>query len=82
MTISVPNVVVVITDGRSTDRTATVHSAQLLHRISTNVIGIEIANTNEREILSIATDKNHVFDLRTYSSILTIVPNVIKLICP
>ena len=75
------NVVIVITDGRSIDRTQTHASAQLLHQVSPDVVGIEIGNTNEREVIDIATDKNHIFDLQHYSAILSIVPNVINLIC-
>ena len=77
----VDNVVIVITDGRSIDTAHTQSSARLLHQVSRDVVGIEIANTNEREILMIATDRSHVFDLQHYSAILSIVPNVINLVC-
>ena len=75
------NVVIVITDGRSIDPALTQSSARLLHQVSRDVIGIEIGNTNEREVLAIATSRNHVFDLQHFSAILSIVPNVINLMC-
>lgn len=73
---------IVITDGRSTNKNATVTAANQIHQVVDDVIAIEIGNTDETEVLIIATDKQHVFDLKSYSAILTIIPKVISLICP
>ena len=73
---------IVLTDGRSTNRNATQVSSQLLHQVAHDVIAVEIGNTDETEVLIVATDKQHVFDLHNYAAILTIIPNVVQLICP
>ena len=80
--VSADNVVIVFTDGRSTDRDAARYSAEQLQKVADDIIGIEVGNTDETEVTFIATDRQHVFDLHDYTAVLTIIPSVVNLICP
>ncbi|XP_062581120.1 collagen alpha-4(VI) chain-like [Saccostrea cucullata] len=67
---SVPKILVVLTDGQSTDPMATALMADRLHRDGIKVITIGIGQgVRNSELTVIATDKNHVFTATDFKSL-------------
>lgn len=70
---SVPKILVVLTDGQSTDPPATAVMADQLHRAGIKVITIGIGqNVHKSELTVIATDRNHVFTATDFKSLSTL----------
>jgi collagen type VI alpha len=70
---SVPKILVVLTDGQSTDPVATALMADKLHRDGIKVITIGIGQgVRTSELTVIATDKNHVFTATDFSALATL----------
>ncbi|WAR05198.1 COCA1-like protein, partial [Mya arenaria] len=63
----VPNVVLVITDGRSNTPAVTIQQADLLHTISHDVISVYVGSAAYMpELIAIATDSHHVLVVDDY----------------
>ncbi|WAR05269.1 COCA1-like protein [Mya arenaria] len=76
------NVVIVLSDGRSNDKIDTIREATRLHAVSKDVISIVIGSGfDAQELQAIATDRHHVFDVHTYSSLNTIIAQLMQVIC-
>lgn len=70
---SVPKILVVLTDGQSTDSMATALMADQLHRAGIKVVTIGIGqNVRKSELTVIATDRNHVFTADDFKSLATL----------
>lgn len=79
---SADNVVIVLTDGNSNDKSDTIHEANNLHRVSHDVISIVVGSgVDLNELNAIATDQHHVFDVRRYGDLNTLIPQVLDLVC-
>ncbi|XP_045208537.2 collagen alpha-1(XII) chain-like [Mercenaria mercenaria] len=76
------NVVLVLTDGQSNNHIDTIREANQLHQDSKDVISIVIGSgINTNELNAIATDNHHVFDLRSYNNLSSILPQLMQIIC-
>lgn len=79
---TVENVVIVLTDGQSNSHSTTIQEANNLKQVSQDVISIVIGSgINVNELNAIATDRHHVFDLRSYSVLSSILPKLLQVIC-
>lgn len=79
---SAENVVIVLTDGQSNNHIDTIREANKLHMVSQDVISIVIGTgINLKELNAIATDSHHVFDLRSYNNLSSILAQLMQIIC-
>ncbi|XP_046571856.1 collagen alpha-4(VI) chain-like [Haliotis rubra] len=70
---SAAKIVIVITDGQSTNRANTVQQANNLHQAGVEVMAIGIGSSaNQQELANIATDTKHVFSVTNFDSLKTI----------
>ena len=64
------NILVVLTDGKSTDVNDTAEQAQLIHSTSSvKVFAIGIKNYDFVELMAIASDPHHVFTVDDFSAL-------------
>jgi hypothetical protein len=77
-----PNVLIVMTDGKSTVASATLTASGLIHRagIKTSAIGIGIS-VSHTELSAIATDSHHVFTVSSFDALHTIQAQVSATTC-
>ncbi|KAL4229591.1 hypothetical protein ACF0H5_012629 [Mactra antiquata] len=76
------NVVIVLTDGQSNNKINTVQEANKLHTVSHDVISIVIGQgINLNELNAIATDNHHIFDIRSFGDLASILPQLMQVIC-
>ncbi|KAH3692696.1 hypothetical protein DPMN_193850 [Dreissena polymorpha] len=76
------NVVIVFTDGDSNDKQDTISEANNLRTVSDDVISIVIGSgINIAELNALATDSHHVFDVHSYNSLQSILPQLMQIIC-
>nr|KAG5712283.1 hypothetical protein BaRGS_023862 [Batillaria attramentaria] len=75
-------IVIILTDGQSSDRSETVHEAQLLKGTGAVVIAVGIgSNTNDYELRQIATDTQHVFNVRSFDFLFAIQQQILTEAC-
>lgn len=76
------NILVILTDGQSTDKNQTVVEADRLHHTSTRVIAIGIGNgIDSQELLDIASSPNLVFNVDTFAALPTIEAQIGEVTC-
>lgn len=75
--INASHVVIVLTDGRSTDVSQTIAEAQILKDNKIEVISIGVgASVNPYELDHMATDRNHVFTVGSFDILHTILDEI------
>ena len=64
---------IVLTDGASANRNLTIQEAGLLKQQNVNILAIGIgASINEAELQGMASDKKHVFTVRSFDALKTV----------
>ncbi|XP_071081373.1 collagen alpha-4(VI) chain-like [Haliotis cracherodii] len=70
---SAAKIVIVITDGQSTNRSITIRQANILHKAGVEVMAVGIGiGVNHQELAHIASDAKHVFSVTNFDALKTI----------
>ncbi|XP_067680567.1 collagen alpha-4(VI) chain-like [Haliotis asinina] len=70
---SAARIVIVMTDGQSTNRANTIQEANILHQAGVEVMAIGIGSgANQQELANIASDTKHVFSVTNFDALKTI----------
>ncbi|XP_061197993.1 uncharacterized protein LOC133206079 [Saccostrea echinata] len=78
----VVNILIVMTDGQSNDRQATITQANKLHGMNIKTFGIGIGSgINRAELEHIATDSKHVFTVSNFDALNTLQAELKKTAC-
>lgn len=77
----VPHVLVVITEGRSDNRTETYIEADNVHHSDIKTFVIGVGNVDHNEIFHIASDNNHVITVANFDELQNIEKKLHNLIC-
>lgn len=74
--------VIVLTDGASTDKGATLTQANLLKAMGATVVAVGVGSgVDKAELNSIASDPNHVFNAQNFDALQTLKEDVKKAAC-
>jgi hypothetical protein len=79
--LGAPNVVVVFTNGLSTDSVDTARQALLLRQSGVYVIAVGYAGANSQELEAIASGPSAVFDINNFNGILKALQDYINVAC-
>ncbi|XP_041351171.1 collagen alpha-4(VI) chain-like [Gigantopelta aegis] len=75
-------ILVIMTDGQSSEKPKTIVEAHNLHATKVRVISIGVGkNIDSNELNTIATDKNHAFTVANFTALQTIEHEVVKTTC-
>lgn len=75
--INASHVVIVLTDGQSTNMAETISEAQILKDHDIEIIGIGVGSSvNQYELDHMATDRNHVFNVGSFDILHTILDEI------
>ncbi|KAK3612175.1 hypothetical protein CHS0354_016560 [Potamilus streckersoni] len=77
---SAPDVVLFLTDGHSVDGRLQ-HAAQQLRAKSSDIVAIGVEQADMLDLVNIATDRQHIINVRDFQSLLPVVSRVVSLIC-
>ena len=76
------NILIVLTDGRSTDKQATLAAAAELHKTNVNVFAIGVgSNVDQAELEAIASKPQNVFNVQNFDALDNIQANLKRTAC-
>ena len=64
-----PQLLFIITDGKSNDQTSTINSARLLHKQGVTVFAIGVKGAQQSELQGMASANNYVYSYTDFSKL-------------
>ena len=76
---NVPNILIVITDGQSTDQAATLQQAKNLHNLGVNVLAVGVGDSvDQTELAGIASSAQNVYTVSNFDALTTLLASLEK----